>query len=59
MNDGVWKPITKTQRIFNEEGKLRWQEKAPEPILLCACGKKYIKTRRGQSTCVFCISNTR
>lgn len=47
-------PITKTERTYID-GKTRWQEKVPEPILNCACGKKYIKTRVGQETCIFCM----
>ncbi len=31
-------------------------KKTKSKILLCACGGKYIKTRRAQKVCVFCIN---
>lgn len=49
---------TKTfrQSLSDDGGRAMWIEKKPSPILLCECGLKYIKTRRGQKTCVFCIT---
>lgn len=55
MNSYNSKGITKIEQFRTEEGFVRWREKEPEPILLCACGKKYIKTRLGQERCLFCL----
>lgn len=49
------KAPTKTSRYSDEEGRLRWRVKSPEPILLCTCGNKYIKTRHGQKVCMECL----
>lgn len=45
-------PVSK--KHFQKDGK--WVVKSkPTEILICACGNKYIKTRKNQTTCVRCI----
>ncbi len=40
--------------IINNKGK--WVEKKTiSAILMCGCGARYIKTRRGQITCLKCV----
>ena len=34
---------------------IKWIEKPPQPIVACACGRLYIKTRRGQRGCLWCM----
>lgn len=37
----------------------KWVEKPTRmEILVCSCGNKYIKTRKGQTVCVQCINKT-
>lgn len=52
---GYVKEVTKTALGVDEKGRIRWRVKKPEPILVCRCGGKYIKTRKGQVVCVPCI----
>lgn len=34
----------------------RWIDNPNKPaVVVCACGNKYIKTRRGQTECIACI----
>ncbi|MEX2010266.1 MAG: hypothetical protein WD874_00480 [Parcubacteria group bacterium] len=45
---------TKAKPKHSNIGK--WVEKKTRSeILLCPCGAKYIKTRKGQGTCVKCL----
>ncbi len=44
-------------KTFNKNGK--WIEKPlKSTALVCACGNKYIKTRRLQKECITCIYKT-
>jgi hypothetical protein len=36
--------------------KARVSDKTKTPILLCSCGNKYFKTRRGQTRCLHCVA---
>ena len=48
-------PQPKPQEIFQKRGV--WVEKPRKSaILICACGNKYIKTRKEQSICIQCIN---
>jgi hypothetical protein len=42
-------------KAFNHK-QIRVAEKTRTPISICACGSKYLKTRRGQQTCLPCIA---
>jgi len=43
-----------TPRTFQSKGK--WVEKPRiSEVLVCACSNKYIKTRKGQETCIKCM----
>lgn len=52
------KGVHKTHQVGVDGHNLRWIEKAPSPVLTCCCGERYIKTRRGQRTCLFCVYGT-
>lgn len=53
------KQLSFPKKTFRQPGskteKGAWIEKPPSPVLTCACGKKYIKTREGQTECIPCI----
>ncbi len=55
----MMKGATKTNRFVDQEGRTRWQEKKAMPILVCVCGEKYLKTRRGQQECLECFTGER
>jgi len=45
-----------TKKTFqNEEGRWIERRKKSEIFLCPACGTKYLKTRKNQSTCIPCI----
>ncbi|MFO0719046.1 MAG: hypothetical protein U0522_03400 [Candidatus Paceibacterota bacterium] len=45
---------TLSKKTFQSAGK--WIEKPRvSEILVCACGNKYIKTRKNQTVCVRCM----
>jgi len=45
-----------TTKTFKKEGKGKWvQNPNRTEVLLCACGGKYIKTRKYQTHCLKCI----
>ena len=52
----------KTKKILKKEELTRthtWGKWTPQPLrthfIVCACGNKYIKTRKGQTRCIWCI----
>ena len=48
-------PTQLPRKTFQEAGK--WIEKPTKTfILMCACGVKYIKTRKDQTTCIKCFT---
>jgi len=56
----IMKPNIKVNstRTFQKDGK--WIEKpSVTEVVICACGEKYIKTRRGQAECLKCMRDTR
>ena len=48
------KNLTISKKTYQVNG--HWTEKpSPSVILLCECGKRYIKTRPGQTRCIGCL----
>lgn len=46
---------TVVSKTFQKNGK--WIERpAGSNIIVCSCGNKYIKTRKGQEECLTCLS---
>ena len=49
--------VTKTHQVI-KGGDIKWIQKKPSRILLCECGRKYLKTRPLQYSCLFCHLGT-
>jgi hypothetical protein len=48
------KEAEKERPVHNTWGWIEWSRRSD--ILMCTCGNKYLKTRKGQKKCLRCVS---